>query len=298
MGAVLVAGTAHGIGIVDGGVVVGEVVAVDIVDVAVAVIVELVARDLAGVGPQVVAKVRVVHVDALVDHGHHRVGAAGGRVPRLRRVDVGVGRPAGLAGVVEAIELVVGRVVGDRGRLQPEVRLGVGHQRRTLVPANGLGDAQASRQAHDVHGAVREILLERRVVLPVEQAQVRQTRLPLKGDDNLAGGVRPRAGLRIRGLLAPRFRLGQRLLRRTLKHYEQQKGGHGQPYAHTYPVPVRHYSRSSSHKPDASPAGRPVTSDCRIGTIVSPPEASEIYLKFIFVKPFYDRHRAHKTPET
>src|SRR5688500_10009185 len=49
------------------GVLVGEVVAVDVVGEAVGVVVEAVARDLAGVGPQVLGQVGMVELGAGVD---------------------------------------------------------------------------------------------------------------------------------------------------------------------------------------------------------------------------------------
>ena len=54
-------------------VVVDEVPAVDVVDVAVAVVVDAVARDLAGVGPDVGGEVGVVVVDAGVDDARRRL---------------------------------------------------------------------------------------------------------------------------------------------------------------------------------------------------------------------------------
>ncbi|CAB4886227.1 unannotated protein [freshwater metagenome] len=49
-------------------VVVQEVPSVDVVDVAVGVVIDPIARDLVGVGPDVRREVRVIELDALVDH--------------------------------------------------------------------------------------------------------------------------------------------------------------------------------------------------------------------------------------
>ena len=96
-------------------VVVDEVVAVIIVDIAVAVIIDAVAGDLAGVAPHVGGEVGMRPVDAGVDDADNDA-AAGGVVPRLRRIDIRVGAPAGLAGIVQPPELAEGRVV--RGRVR------------------------------------------------------------------------------------------------------------------------------------------------------------------------------------
>src|SRR5262249_9210453 len=82
-------------------VVVDEVVTVDVVHVPVAVVVDAVPRDLVRVAPDVGDQVRVVVVHAAVEHGDEDVGRAGGDLPRLGGVDVGVRRVAPLAGVVE-----------------------------------------------------------------------------------------------------------------------------------------------------------------------------------------------------
>ena len=62
-----------------------------VVDVAVAVVVDAVAGHLPGVHPHVGGEVGVVVGDAGVHDGDDHVRAAGGDVPRLRGVDVGVG---------------------------------------------------------------------------------------------------------------------------------------------------------------------------------------------------------------
>src|SRR5262249_24208377 len=92
-----VAVVVHGVAVV-----VHEVVAVDVIDVAVVVVVDAVAGDFAGVGPDVGGQVGVVVVDAALDDGDGDAAGAGGRVPGLGGVDVGVRGAAALAGVVQA----------------------------------------------------------------------------------------------------------------------------------------------------------------------------------------------------
>src|SRR5262249_38854679 len=108
-------------------VIVGEVVPVDVVAVAVAVVVDAIARDLARVGPDVRGQVRVVVVDAGVNHGDDGVAGAGAGVPGLRGVDVGVGDAAVGAGVVEPPEVVEARVVRGAGDGDAVVRLDKRH---------------------------------------------------------------------------------------------------------------------------------------------------------------------------
>ena len=117
------------------GVVVGEVPAVDVVDEAVAVVVDAVTGHVARVVPGIGRQIRMVVVHAGVDDGHHHAAGAGGRVPRLRGIDVGVDDAARLAAVVEAPELAERRVVRGDGRGDHEVWLDVSHSRRPCRPA-------------------------------------------------------------------------------------------------------------------------------------------------------------------
>ena len=94
-------------------VLVDEVIAVDVIDEAVAVVVEPVVGDLVGVHPDVCIEVRVGVVDPGVDHGDDRA-IARDRVPRLRRVDVRIGDAASLALVVETPLLAELGIVRDR----------------------------------------------------------------------------------------------------------------------------------------------------------------------------------------
>ncbi len=92
--------------------------AVDVVDVPVAVVVDAVAGRLGRVGPEV--EVGVVQVEPAVDDpdGDPVAGgarAAGEVVPRLGRVDVGVGRAAALAGVAEPPHLAEAAIAGHGG---------------------------------------------------------------------------------------------------------------------------------------------------------------------------------------
>ena len=70
-----------------------------------------------------------------------------GGVPALRRVDVGVGRPAALPAVVQPVQLAEARVIGNRRRARDVVRLGVEHPARAVQPRRRLG--RIARDAHD-----------------------------------------------------------------------------------------------------------------------------------------------------
>ena len=69
--------------------------AVHVVDIAVAVVVDAVrARGLSLVDPDVRVEVGVADLAAAVDDRADEVAAPGAEVPRVGRVDVGVGRPS------------------------------------------------------------------------------------------------------------------------------------------------------------------------------------------------------------
>ena len=142
--------------VVDRVVVVAEVPAVDVVDVAVEVIVDAIglatAAQFAGVRPGAVSEVRVAEVDPVVDDRHDRGRVAGRDTERLPRVDVGIDRAAGvwdaaeqiLTEVLEAPQLVPERFPG-RVRIQEaamvdanalDVRVGA-EARESLLPVPG-----------------------------------------------------------------------------------------------------------------------------------------------------------------
>ena len=95
-------------------VVVDEVVAMHIVHETVLVVVEAVAGNLPGIGPDIGRQIGMRVVDARVNHANDDGAAPGRDSPRLRSVDVGVNDASCLSRVVEAVELGIGRIVGSR----------------------------------------------------------------------------------------------------------------------------------------------------------------------------------------
>ena len=89
-----------------GGGVGDEVPAVDVVDVAVVIVVEVVVGDFVGVDPEVGGQVGVGEVHAGVDDGDDDGGAAGGDAPGFGSVDVSVRGATGLTCVVEVPLLI------------------------------------------------------------------------------------------------------------------------------------------------------------------------------------------------
>ncbi len=105
---------------------------VDVVDVAVGVVVDAVAGDLAGIRPGIGREVGVRVVDTGVDHGDHDIGRTVEHAPALGRVDVSVrgtdmAAAIGLAGVVHAPEVAEQRIVRHFQRVLHVVGLGVFH---------------------------------------------------------------------------------------------------------------------------------------------------------------------------
>jgi hypothetical protein len=118
-------------------VVVPEVPAAPVVDVAVAIVVEAVAATagavLAGIHPHVGREVGMGRVDAGVDDADHDVRKPRADVPGLRGVHVSVRKPRrtvhGLARVLQAPELREEGIVRRPGRAQEVVRLRVANTR-------------------------------------------------------------------------------------------------------------------------------------------------------------------------
>src|SRR5262249_36880628 len=104
---------------------VDEVVAVVVVNEAIAVVVGVVAGDLPRVMPHVGGQVRVRVVHPGVEDGDDDAAAPGGDVPGLVGVDVGVGRAGGLPSVEEAPVARQGGVVRHPGAAQDDIGLGV-----------------------------------------------------------------------------------------------------------------------------------------------------------------------------
>jgi hypothetical protein len=154
-------------------VVVEEVVAVDVVDEAVVVVINAVAGDLAGVDPDVGGEVGMGVIDAGVDDGHDDVAAAGGAVPGLGCVDVGVERAAALSGVVQAPQRAELRIVGDLVDLEAVAGNG-GHDAGAGAIGGERGlDGDAARQLDlPQTGKQRERILEDGAVDHVELARV------------------------------------------------------------------------------------------------------------------------------
>ena len=93
-------------------VVVGEVVSVDIVDEAIAVVVDSVVGNFIRIDPHVCREIDVTIIDSRVDHRHDGLAAADRRIPGFRRIDVGVDRAVGLPLIVQTPLFVKTRIVG------------------------------------------------------------------------------------------------------------------------------------------------------------------------------------------
>ena len=96
-------------------VVVRKVPAADVVDVAVGVIVDAITRDLRRVQVNIARKFRVVVVNAGVYDGNDHAAIARQVIPGFWCVDVSIGKPSCLTGVVQSPELAKVRIVGEEG---------------------------------------------------------------------------------------------------------------------------------------------------------------------------------------
>ena len=128
---------------------VGEIVAVDVIDVAVAVIILApLAAQFGGVDPHVGGQVGMIVIHARIDHGDDRVAAAGGGLPGLGRIDVGVGGASGLSRIVQSPEGIKLAVIRHEGRVEAIVGLGVKDPGIRLVGGQSGIDADVVCQFH------------------------------------------------------------------------------------------------------------------------------------------------------
>ena len=125
-----------------------EVVAVEVVHEAVVVIVDAVARDFAGVDPDVVGQVGMGVIHAGVDDGDDHIAAAGVEIPGGGRINVRVGRAAGLPGVVHSPEFAEAGIVGRGDGFDAIIRLGINDPGHAVEGLQGLGHGLARRQFH------------------------------------------------------------------------------------------------------------------------------------------------------
>src|SRR2546428_2970400 len=117
----------------------------DVMDEAVPVIVDSVARDLVRVRPDIRRQVRVVVIGARVDDGHEDAAAPGGDAPGALGVDIGSGRAARLPGIVKPVLLHVARIIRREADGDEVVRLDVLYVRIAAEALESLlrGDAGA-----------------------------------------------------------------------------------------------------------------------------------------------------------
>jgi hypothetical protein len=141
-------------------VVIDEVPALGVVDVAVVVVVDPVVRNVVGVAGDLAREVGHAGVDAGVDDGDQHAGAGAG-VPRQRHAHVLARDAVELTGVLQRPLLREERVVGERAELAVELGVsdvGVGVQRGQRGPgalrrADDLGVGQGER-VDELHAGV------------------------------------------------------------------------------------------------------------------------------------------------
>ena len=105
-------------GILRAGEAIGKIIAVNVIRITIAIIVQTVAGDLAGIEPHVARQIRVGVVHPGVHHGHDDgIGGGARQCPRRHKPDVRPGRAAaaihGLARVFESPQVRKQRVIGE-----------------------------------------------------------------------------------------------------------------------------------------------------------------------------------------
>ena len=183
-------------------VVISEVPAVDVVDLAVQVVVDAVARDLPRIRPELAGQVGVGHIHPRVDDGDSCAGSHLG-VPRLGRVDVGA-RSSGcrrsrrMAKVRNRVQLtcVVERpLIGEefvrrhRGGIAKVVRLREGDGWVALVLSRGGANRKPVRKLDELHPKRRKAQSHARADPGVRALDLRALSTGTKADHELAGHV-------------------------------------------------------------------------------------------------------------
>ena len=133
-------------------VVVDEVVPVDIIDKPVAVVVDTVPGDLARIRPDVRHQVGVRVVNASIDYANDNVDTACGDIPCFGRVNVRIGRPARLTGVVHSPQLGKVGVIRDCLNRKDGIRLEISNVRIGSEPVDYLVDIRAMHRNENLPG--------------------------------------------------------------------------------------------------------------------------------------------------
>ena len=104
-------------------VVVREIPAPRVIDVAISIVVEAVRGDFAGIRPHVRHQIRMRVVDARVDHADQHCTAARAQIPSLRRVDVRIRRATALPRIMKPPQLAKTRVIRQHAGVHEVIRL-------------------------------------------------------------------------------------------------------------------------------------------------------------------------------
>ena len=150
---------------------------VDVVDDPVPIVIHAVPGDLIGVAPHIQRQILVRVADAGIDHRDDDVLRAVARVPRFRRIDVGVASAGGLPRVVEPPERAVVEtgIVRIADGTHHVVRLGEDHGPAGLELSDGGRDRPTLRQLQHLHAAEPVVSPQRpRPHLPAQSRRLRR----------------------------------------------------------------------------------------------------------------------------
>ena len=93
-----------------------EVIAVDVIDKAIAIIIDTVTSNFTKVSPHIVGQIRMIPLNALIDDCNNEVGIACLNAPGFHNVHIGVGNTGGsvnrLAGVFDGVDQTIILVIG------------------------------------------------------------------------------------------------------------------------------------------------------------------------------------------
>ena len=230
------------------GIVRHEVPAMHIIDEAVAIVVQSIARNLSGVVPDVVGEVRMGVVDARVHQRQQDVVAPGADVPALLRADVRAGSPLGLPSVVQAPLPVEFRVVREHRHLDQVVGLDVENVGMASVALQGFLDAHPAAEP-EVLDAAQELPSRAGTQVPAYRLALRWGCLIAELDQDFAGAVRGQRA--ISGV--------RRQARRERRRSQQGAGDHNQcrPRQPLSPAMGAGHHKPPPQQPSGRPAGSP-----------------------------------------
>ena len=163
--------------------------AINIVHNSVAVVVNVVVGNFAGIVPHIGGEIFMVVVDAGINHRRHHVRAAGGIRPRIQRINIRARYAALLAGVVQSPQGFELRIIRRARGPHDIIRLGIRDAGLGQIRCDGSLKIRASRQGNRLDRHMTVALDHERTHCGVGRSALRLQRFMGEADQQGVGDM-------------------------------------------------------------------------------------------------------------